>query len=274
MKNLLSLQNLSFSHGNNKKEDSVLKDISFTLGQGEILGVTGPNGCGKTSLLRIIAGLARGFEGTIALNHQNFKKCFHPPKGFVAYLPQKPEGHDIMPLTCREYVAQGAIYRHYRNMGVEESLAFTGLLDKQKKLVRNFSRGQRQRASLAKMLVQGPLLFLLDEPTTGLDSTGLDRLVSLLKRAKDFQQSVIVVDHNIKLILKHCDRILCFDKSLHWHDKTEIIGEKEDIPLMANLMPALQEDAEPEDESSLCEFQHNLLHEQGDCKHQGTKQHR
>ena len=233
MKNLLQAQNICFSYRNN----IVLENISFELAQGESLGVIGPNGGGKTTLLKIIAGLIPDFQGNLSFSDGKKIK--------MAYLPQLDRQNTLFPLTCEEYVAQGGLYQYKKILTASEALKFIGLSHKRQILFRELSGGERQRAALAKALVSAPLLFLFDEPTKGLDSTGRDQLLGLVKKiTKEFKRSVIIVDHNINQLLSYCDKILCLNKSLHWHDKKDVLTDN----VLAHIYR--------------CEFEHELIHEQ------------
>ncbi len=236
MKSLLRLEHVSYFYG----IDPVLKDVSFEVFLGESLGVIGPNGGGKTTLLKIIAGLLPNFSGVLRIDGLAPSK-----QGQVAYLSQLFKHNSFFPLTCEEYISQGELYQYERKISVSEALDFVELLPRKDALFRELSGGEKQRATLARSLIQSPLLFLFDEPTNGLDSTGRDRLLDLVKKVtREFKRSIIVVDHNINQLLKHCDKILCLNKSLHWHNKKEALTQ--DIL---------------EDVYS-CEFEHELLHEQ------------
>ena len=234
---LLQVKNLSFSYDSSV----VLGPLSFELKKGESLGVIGPNGGGKSTLLNILAGLLTGFKGIVS-----FGGRVHPRTGEVAYLPQRKAQQLLFPLTCREFISLGKIHSGQGILSTDEALEFVGLTPKGGEAMDRLSGGEQQKAYLARTLVQGPLLFLLDEPTSGLDSEGQDHLAGLVKKiTKEFRRTAVIVDHNIGRVLRHCDNILCLNKGLHWHDRKDILTK--------DILKDIYR----------CEFEHELLHERG-----------
>ena len=237
---LIKVENLSFSYDG----ELVLEDISFELERGKNLGIIGPNGGGKSTLLKLIGGLLTNFTGEIFFNGRLFHHCTRPEKGEMAYLSCGEKEKSILPLTCEEFILSGEAYQNPGGqIDGDSALRFVDLFSKKHSLLRDLSGGQKQRVALARCLLQHPLLFLFDEPTRGLDGKGQDQLIALVERAKKLNQSVIVVDHNIEQLLKYCDDILCLNKNSHWHDKKESLTKD----ILKNVYH--------------CEFEHELLHE-------------
>ena len=237
---LLSVEDLSFSYD---RGDSILDGLSFETERGECLGIIGPNGGGKSTLVKIFAGLLSGFTGEVRFAGRSFFDRFVLGRGEVGYLPQEGGYHNVLPFSCREYVTLGRNYAFEGGMDVGEALSFVGLASKGGYLLKKLSGGERQRAALAKCLVQGPRLLLLDEPTKGLDSEGSDRLLAALDWIRKSGRCALVVDHNISGLLKRCDKILCLNRRLHWHDKSDVLTK--------DIIGKVYR----------CEFEHALLHE-------------
>jgi zinc transport system ATP-binding protein len=132
-----------------------------------------------------------------------------------------------------------------RKNSTGEVLKLVGLTGKEEKLFTQLSGGEKKRALLAMALIKGPELLLLDEPTAGLDSTGIDQLLELLANLqKRFLTGVVVVDHNINHILKHCDKILCLNQTFHWHDEKDYLTK--------GILESIYH----------CEFEHLLIHDE------------
>ncbi|MBP9673472.1 MAG: metal ABC transporter ATP-binding protein [Bacteriovoracaceae bacterium] len=230
---LLQVKNISFAYENH----DVLKDISFDLNLGEILGVIGPNGGGKTTLLKVLTGLLPFSCGSILLEsiplHESLKKRH------ISYLPQKINFNSIIPMQVKEFLNMVAPHA-----SLDDVLNRVGLREKKEYQVSTLSMGERQRLLLARCLLFKSKLLILDEPTTGLDSTGQDQFLTLLADLKK-DHALILVDHNINQILKSCDKILCLNKTSHWHEKTEMLTQK--------ILESIYH----------CEFEHVQIHESG-----------
>ena len=248
---LLKVEGLSFAHDGRP----ALRDISFSLRAGEVLGVIGPNGGGKSTLLRVLAGLADGFAGEVVLGGRARVGRMRPAPGETAYVPQfgpPPEGS--MPLLCGEYVALGALHRGTAEPPrADDALRAFGIQGRRSALMGELSGGERRRAALARAELSAPGLFLLDEPAAGLDGDGLDRLLALMGRTKEAGRAMIVADHNIGGLLRHCDRILCLDRNVHWHDKRDALTK------------------EVLDSFYRCELERGLLHERRDLDPAGLR---
>ena len=158
---VLTVKNLSFSYG----KEAILEDISFELGPGEILGIIGPNGGGKTTLLKVIVGhLPLGGRG-----HLSFGGRPRPERGGQAYLSFETNFNQRLPLTCREFVALGHTYRCGQGkMDTVQALEAVGLKPKAHTPIGALSDGEKQRMALARCRLQSPRLFVFDEPSKGL----------------------------------------------------------------------------------------------------------
>lgn len=240
MNPLLKVNKLSFSY---LPEEPILSKISFELSCQKSLGIIGPNGGGKSTLLKILAGLLEGAEGEIFWKGQRISDGLNK-SARIAYVPQKDNVNSTLPITVRDMIAFGCLPHKVSKKDLNKVLDQMGLTSIQKKLIRELSGGQLQRVQLAKAVIRRPELLLLDEPTKGLDSTGQDQLLELIEQVIiDFNCSVILVDHNINQVIKHCDQILCLNRTHHWHDKKEMFNK--------DIMNSVYH----------CEFEHTLIHE-------------
>jgi zinc transport system ATP-binding protein len=241
MTGLLKVENLSFSY---LPEEMILSEVSFELDRQKSLGIIGPNGGGKSTLLKILSGLLEGASGTIQWKGNSITTTLSK-EARISYVPQKDTVNTSLPVTVKDMVTFGALPQKVTKVELDKILSLVGLNDIKKKLIRELSGGQLQRVLLAKAVIRKPEILLLDEPTKGLDSTGQDQLLELIEKVmKDFGCAVILVDHNINQVIKHCDQILCLNRTHHWHDKKEMFSK--------DIMDSVYH----------CEFEHTLIHEQ------------
>lgn len=192
----------------------LLKDISFSLMPGEMLGILGRNGCGKTTLLRSIAGGMHRISGEVRIQNAD---CFRlSPKERARKIAVLPQQTSIMEgITAREILAMGryaygnAFLTHADNSRLEQAAAVFGIEDKLDTDCSRLSQGQRQLVLLAETLVQDSPVLLLDEPNTALDYdnvyTMFDSLRRLVNREK---KGALLVLHNPEDALRWCDRLL------------------------------------------------------------------
>ena len=218
---LIEAHNLDFAYPNSQQ--LILQDISFHLEQGKILGIIGPNGGGKTTLLKILAGLYRPSAGEI--RYYGKKNCHQKPS--ITYLPQRDPGQVLLPLTLEEWIDASTFPRPSpKKEDMKRALERTGLEKALNSLVRELSEGEYQKLLLAKAWLSHDQLILMDEPTKGLDTQGQKHLFSLIKGlCSEKNAGILLVDHNISQVLKHCHRLLCLNRSFHWHDVGENINQ-------------------------------------------------
>ena len=158
-------------------------DISFTVKDGEIVGFLGPNGAGKSTTMNAITGFIEQTDGSIIVNGYDTLKKPKQAKSQIGYMP---EGVPLYTdLTVKEFVTYMAELRKVKRKEKKEAVKIilekTGLTEMQNKLIKNLSRGQKQRVSLAGALVGEPKVVILDEPTVGLDPKQITEIRSLIK---------------------------------------------------------------------------------------------
>jgi zinc transport system ATP-binding protein len=223
--------NVSFAYpqgeGNGRARPA-LERISLTVSEGERLGVLGPNGGGKSTLLKLTLGLLGGYSGEI--------RVFGVPPGearrrrLIGYVPQRNSAELRFPLTARQVVAMGAalglpawkpLTREQRD-GVERAMKLVGAGELADQHVGSLSGGQLQRVLIARALACRPRLLLLDEPTVGIDVAGQQQFADLLKHLHDdLKLTVMVVSHDIRTVAAGCDRVACLSRTLHSHGAPE-----------------------------------------------------
>ena len=215
---IVDLRNISVGF-NNK---SVLKDVNLSIKQNDFLAIVGPNGGGKTTLLRIILGLVKPTRGTV-------KVFGHDPvigRKFIGYLPQYSLFDLEFPINVFDAVLMGRygrIFRNYSNDDKEiaiNALRTVGILDLKGRQIGTLSGGQLQRVFIARALVRKPKLLVLDEPMTSIDPEMQKSFYELLSKLKK-QMAIVLVTHDIGAVSVYVDKIACLNRELFYHGLLE-----------------------------------------------------
>lgn len=192
---------------------SVLRDVSFEVGQGEFCGLIGSNGSGKTTLLRTILGFQKAATGTVRINGVRGRSGLTA----VGYVPQKNFLDPDMPLRARDLVSLGLdgdrlglpLSSRQRSRRVDEMLNAVGAEDFADQRIGRLSGGQQQRVLIAHALVRRPRLLLLDEPLANLDLRSVAEIVALLARlTAEHEVSMLLATHDMNPLLPVMDRIV------------------------------------------------------------------
>ena len=188
-------------------------DISFTIKDGEVVGFLGPNGAGKSTTMNMITGYIEQTEGNIIVDGYDTIKKSKKAKKEIGYMP---EGVPLYTdLTVKEFVTYMAELRKVdkktKKEKVQNVLKETGLDQIQNKLIKNLSRGQKQRVSLAGTLVADTKILILDEPTVGLDPKQITEIRSLIKNLGK-KHTVILSSHILSEVSQICDRVIIINK--------------------------------------------------------------
>lgn len=207
---MIAVENLSFGYGG----APLMRDVSFTLPDGCITGVIGPNGSGKTTCLKLCARLLKPGAGRVLVDGKPAED--YAPKAFARTLAFLPQSRPVPMITVRSLVSHGrfaylGMARRLSPMdtaAVNRALEITGMLDCAGRELRTLSGGQRQKAYLAMLIAQGARHLLLDEPTTYLDIRRQLELDALIRSLRDEGRCVAVVMHDLNQVLRLCDRVL------------------------------------------------------------------
>lgn len=188
---------------------TAVDNISFEVKDGEIVGFLGPNGAGKTTTMNMITGFIEPTEGQIIINGYDIVKKSKKAKRQIGYMP---EGVPLYTdLTVREFVDYMAelklVKSKQRKQMVEEIITETGLKDVQEKLIKNLSRGYKQRVSMAGALVGNPEVIILDEPTVGLDPKQITEIRNLIKKLGK-KHTVILSSHILSEVSQICQKVI------------------------------------------------------------------
>lgn len=206
---MIEVKNVTKKYGNMTAVDS----ISFKVKDGEVVGFLGPNGAGKSTTMNMITGFIEPTEGQIIVNGKDISKKPKQAKKEIGYMPENvPLYYE---LTVREFVNYMAelklVKRKERKEQVEKVLKETGLEEVQKKLIKNLSRGYKQRVSLAGALVGNPDVIILDEPTVGLDPKQITEIRSLIKELGK-KHTVILSTHILSEVSQICEKVVIINK--------------------------------------------------------------
>ena len=206
---MIEVKNVTKKYGNFVAVD----DINFCINDGEVVGFLGPNGAGKTTTMNIITGYIEQTDGEVTVNGFDTIKKAKLAKKEIGYMP---EGVPLYTdLTVKEFVSYMAdlrkVKRKEKKEKIEKILKETGLDSMQNKLIKNLSRGQKQRVSLAGTLVANPDVIILDEPTVGLDPKQVTEIRSLIKDLGK-NHTVILSSHILSEVSQICDRVIIINK--------------------------------------------------------------
>jgi len=185
----------------------ILNDISFDIEEGEILGFVGPNGSGKTTTIKIILGLQQATKGEVFINGNNIKNNYEAAIRKVGAIVESPDMY--MYLSGLENLKLVANYYNISHDEIEKVVKFVGLKDRIKDKVSKYSLGMRQRLGIAQAILNKPNLLIVDEPTNGLDPSGIIEFRKMLKElAKKEKMSIFISSHNLAEIENICDKVL------------------------------------------------------------------
>ena len=206
----LEVRSLSKHFGDVK----AVKDISFSVNQGEFFGLLGPNGAGKTTTIRMIIGVLKPDAGSIQIEGVDLSKNYFEAKSKIGAIPEV--GNIYPDLSARENIdLVGRFYglpKSIRQERAEKLLADFGLKERGDDLARKFSKGMRQRVSIACALVNEPPILILDEPTEGLDVMSRRLIIDKVKEMNQKGSTVILTTHNIEEANKLCQRVCIINK--------------------------------------------------------------
>ena len=195
---IISVSELKKSYG--RKE--VLKGVSFSAQSGQIIGLLGPNGCGKTTLIKILTGLIKDYDGDVRIDNEEPDAY---TKSIIAYLPEKPYLPDWMrPVDALEYFAD--FYKDFDRPKAEKMLLRFGLDLKQK--LKTMSKGQQEKLRLALVLCRKAKLYILDEPLGGVDPAARSHILDLIMENHEKDSTILISTHHISDVEYIFDRVL------------------------------------------------------------------
>lgn len=206
---MIEVKNVTKKYGNFTAVDN----ISFDVKDGEIVGLLGPNGAGKSTTMNMITGFIEATEGEIIVNGYDISKKPKKAKKQIGYMPEGvPSYHELTAKEFVKYMADlKAVDRKIKKQEVEKVLKETGLEEVQNKLIKNLSRGYKQRVSMAGALVGNPDVLILDEPTVGLDPKQILEIRNLIKELGK-NHTVILSSHILSEVSQVCEKVVIINK--------------------------------------------------------------
>lgn len=206
---MITVKNVTKKYGKFKAVDN----ISFEINDGEIIGLLGPNGAGKSTTMNILTGFIEPTEGEVIINGYNISKKPKKVKKCIGYMPEGVPLYKDM--TVKEFITYMAelkgVKRSQIRESVEQAIQDTWLQNVKKVLIRNLSKGYKQRVSMAGALVGNPEIIILDEPTVGLDPKQIIEIRNLIKKLGK-NHTLIISSHILSEISQICEKVIIINK--------------------------------------------------------------
>src|SRR3954469_18509269 len=203
-----------------------LSHITLHVKKGSTLGVIGPNGGGKSTLMKLMLGVMPPDEGTITVLGKSPAEVCADGR-LVGYVPQRHVLDWNFPISVRQVVTLGLIGRkgffggfsREQKQLVSDTLKAVEMDKFADQPIGGLSGGQQQRVFIARALVNQPKILFLDEPTTGIDQAGQEKFLLMLGDLKKrFDLTLVMVSHDLRSVVASCDRVACLSRTLHYHD--------------------------------------------------------
>ncbi|PIQ77655.1 zinc ABC transporter ATP-binding protein [Candidatus Peregrinibacteria bacterium CG11_big_fil_rev_8_21_14_0_20_46_8] len=213
--------NINFQYN----DTPVIENVSFAIGAGEYLGIIGPNGGGKTTLIKILLGLIQPSFGEVRIFGTPLEKFKN--QSVLGYVPQKiAHGGSAFPATVEEVVRTGRIarigilknFQPSDDRAVESAIKIAGIEKLRNKRIGQLSGGQRQRVFIARALAGEPKILILDEPTVGVDISAQEKFYSFITDLnKTYGLTILFVSHDIDVIAHEASSVMCLNRTLISH---------------------------------------------------------
>ena len=215
---MVEVKNLVKNYG----DIAALKDVSFTVNKGEILGFLGPNGAGKSTTMNIITGYLSATSGTVNINGYDILENPMKTRACVGYLPEQPPLYSDMTVEkYLDFVYSLKKVKLPKKAHIEEIMKQVKIDDIRKRVIGNLSKGYKQRVGVAQALIGNPPVIILDEPTVGLDPRQIVEMRNLIKNLRN-KHTVIFSSHVLSEVANICDRIVViFDGKIVASAKTD-----------------------------------------------------
>lgn len=222
---IIEAKNINYSYN---KQTNALANVSFEVNKRDFISLIGPNGGGKSTLLKIILGLIKPDKGDIVVFNKDPKEV----RDMVGYVPQYSQIDLNYPITVWEVILSGLlgrkkIWQTFNKLDKKkayEALKAMNLVNLKDRVIGELSGGQRQRVFLARALIREPKLLLLDEPTNNVDKQSGDDLYKLLG-VLNKAISIIIVSHDISAVSKYVNKVFCLNKNIVCNQADKITGK-------------------------------------------------
>lgn len=219
---MIEVRNLTKHYG----DKHAVNDISFTVEDGEILGFLGPNGAGKSTTMNMLTGYISSTSGQALINGVDILENPIQAKSYIGYLPELPPLYlDMTVKGYLNYIYDLKKCKLPRKAHLNEVMALCKVLDVKERIIKNLSKGYKQRVGLAQALIGNPPVLILDEPTVGLDPKQILEIRTLIKKLGK-NHTVILSSHILSEIQAVCDRIIIINHGqIAAHDTTDNLSK-------------------------------------------------
>ncbi|MGI0038972.1 MAG: metal ABC transporter ATP-binding protein [Nitrososphaera sp.] len=220
----VSVEKVTYDYGQGLALDS----ISFTVDEGDLLGIIGPNGAGKTTLFNCMLGLIDDYQGAITVFGQDIRKDNSILRQ-IGYVQQKKSIEQNFPATVEEVVSLGAVSKKPSKEKILAALETVGMAELRNRRIGELSGGQQQRVLIAKALVNEPRLLILDEPVTGIDKETQNKFYALVQKInKENKITIIWSSHDLDAIQKLANKVACINRDMFFHGQAgDFFGDEE-----------------------------------------------
>ena len=212
----IEIRDVSFSYG----KTPVLSHVNMSVRAGDFLAIIGPNGGGKSTLMKLIVGLLNPSAGSVRL----FGEKVPTKKISVGYVPQNTNGNLEFPITVEETVATGLLRYKSHSDQVRQALETVKMEPFAERRLGELSGGERQRVLVARALASNPQILFLDEPSSNIDAKGQEDLYGLLAQLNQ-RMTIIIVSHDLMVLSSHVKSVACVNRDVHFHSGSQITPE-------------------------------------------------
>ena len=227
--------------------DIVLQDVDLTVHAQDFVGIIGPNGGGKSTLLKVLLGLLPLVRGEIQIMGEPVRRG----RRHVGYVPQHVDFDHAFPIRVWDVVemgrlGRGRMFRRFSdedNAAVEDALNNVGMLDFARRPIRALSGGQRQRVYIARALASQPRILLLDEPTASVDPESRGLIYEMLRELNERGITILLISHDVGTISSYVKTVGCLNHRLYYHNEKELTQDMVDavygcpVDLIAHGVP-------------------------------------
>jgi zinc transport system ATP-binding protein len=244
--NLVELKNVSLKIKNNK----IISDISLQLKKGQITTLIGPNGGGKTTIAKIVLGLIKPSEGSLAIANQIR----------FGYMPQKINLDQSIPITAKDFVTLNQ--KKFIDENIFQQLISRLNIGKYfNKPLCNLSGGQLQKILFLRSIINNPDVIVLDEPTQYMDITAIAEFYHILDEIRQTKNcSILLISHDLNLVMQKTDHVICINHHICCEGNVKSINENPNYHKLFGLKPLNTQDHKLEDEITIYQHHHNHHH--------------
>lgn len=209
-------------------EVKALDNVSFSINEGDFLGIIGPNGAGKSTLFSCMLGILTNYHGSIKFFDEDIRKSKNYLKQ-IGYVPQKPVFEKNFPATVKDVIKMAWINQSDQKK-IDNVLQQVWMHELSDRRIGELSGGQQQRVFIAKALVNEPKILILDEPVTGIDTQSSEIFYSILRELNEKQKITIIwSSHDMDAVNRLANKVACLNRTLFFHGKSNEFFDNEEL---------------------------------------------